>query len=191
MFDKKIKFDWNEIYNYFKPYFQNNLDPISQVMLADFNGKLIFDFIPTGKAISDYYKIKGIPIFLDKSVINFSRNLPLHQKYNQKNNKGKLVLRKISKRLGIDHIEEKKGFSPSLLFDWQKTGKEICHSFLLNKNSQIYEKRFINYDWILKAFVKVEFDGDIRYLNRLISILALEIWIKIFINHDLNPKTKL
>ena len=160
-------------------------------MLADFNGKLIFDFIPTGKAISDYYKIKGIPIFLDKSVINFSRNLPLHQKYNQKNNKGKLVLRKISKRLGIDHIEEKKGFSPSLLFDWQKTGKEICQSFLLNKNSQIYEKRFINYDWILKAFDKVEFDGDIRYLNRLISILALEIWIKIFINHDLNPKTKL
>ena len=191
MFDKKIKFDWNEIYNYFKPYFQNNLDPISQVMLADFNGKLIFDFIPTGKAISDYYKIKGIPIFLDKSVINFSRNLPLHQKYNQKNNKGKLVLRKISKRLGINHIEEKKGFSPSLLFDWQKTGKEICQSFLLNKNSQIYEKRFINYDWILKAFDKVEFDGDIRYLNRLISILALEIWIKIFINHDLNPKTKL
>ena len=117
--------------------------------------------------------------------------MPLHQKYNQKNNKGKLVLRKISKRLGINHIEEKKGFSPSLLFDWQKTGKEICQSFLLNKNSQIYEKRFINYDWILKAFDKVEFDGDIRYLNRLISILALEIWIKIFINHDLNPKTKL
>ena len=27
----------------------------------------------------------------------------------------------------------------------------------------------------------IEFDGDIRYLNRLISILALEIWIKIFI----------
>jgi len=191
MFDKNIKFNWDEIYNYFKPYFTNNLDPISQVMLADFNGKLLYDFIPTGKAISNYYKIKAIPIFLDDSVITFARNLSLHQKYNEKNNKGKLVLRKISKRLGINHIDDKKGFSPSLLFDWQKNGKEICQSFLLNKNSQIYKKRLVNYDWILKAFDKVEFDGDIRYLNRLISILALEIWIKIFVTNELKSTKKL
>ena len=191
LFGKRINFNWNDIYNYFKPYFQNHLDPISQVMLSDFNGKLLFDFIPTGKSISDYYKIKNIPIFLDKSLITFARKLPLHQKYNSKNNKGKLVLRVISKRLGINHIEEKKGFSPSLLFDWQKNGKEICQSFLLNKNSQIYKKNLINYDWVVKAFDKVEFDGDIRYLNRLISILALEIWVKIFVTNELKSTKKL
>ena len=191
IFGKKIKFNWDEIYNYFKPYFQNNLDPISQVMLADFNGKLLFDFIPTGKAISNYYNIKNIPIFLDKSIIPFAQHLPLNQKYNKNNNKGKLVLRKISKKLGINHIEEKKGFSPSLLFDWQKNGKEICESFLLNKNSNIYKKKLINYDWVLKTFDKVEFDGDIRYLNRLISILSLEIWIKIFVTNELKSTKKL
>ena len=191
IFGKKIKFNWDEIYNYFKPYFQNNLDPISQVMLADFNGKLLFDFIPTGKAISNYYNIKNIPIFLDKSIIPFAQHLPLNQKYNKNNNKGKLVLRKISKKLGINHIEEKKGFSPSLLFDWQKNGKEICESFLLNKNSNIYKKKLINYDWVLKTFDKVEFDGDIRYLNRLISILSLEIWIKIFVTNELKSNKKL
>ena len=191
IFGKKIKFNWDEIYNYFKPYFQNNLDPISQVMLADFNGKLLFDFIPTGKAISNYYNIKNIPIFLDKSIIPFAQHLPLNQKYNKNNNKGKLVLRKISKKLGINHIEEKKGFSPSLLFDWQKNGKEICESFLLNKNSNIYKKKLINYDWVLKTFDKVEFDGDIRYLNRLISILSLEIWIKIFVTNEFKSNKKL
>lgn len=191
LFSKYIKFNWNKIYNYFKPYFQNRLDPISQVMLADFNGKLLFDFIPTGKAISNYYKIKSIPIFLDKPLITFAQKLPLYQKYDDKNNKGKLVLRAISKRLGINHIEEKKGFSPSLLFDWQKNGKEICQSFLLNKNSQIYKKNLINYDWTVKAFDKIEFDGDIRYLNRLISILALEIWIKIFVTNELKSTKKL
>ena len=191
LFSKKIKFNWNKIYNYYKPSFQNNLHPISQVMLADFNGKLMFDFIPTGKAISDYYKIKSTPIFLHKSLITFAQKLPLHQKYDDKNNKGKLVLRAISKRLGIDHIEEKKGFSPSLLFDWQKNGKNICQSFLLNKKSQIYQKNLINYDWIVKAFDKVELDGDIRYLNRLISILALEIWIKIFVTNELQSIRKL
>ena len=190
LFGKGVKFNWNKIYNYFKPYFQNNLDPISQVMLADFNGKLLFDFIPTGQAISNYYKIKSIPLFLDKSLITFAQNLPLHQKYDDKNNTGKLVLRAISKRLGINHIEEKKGFSPSLLFDWQKNGKEICQSFLLNKNSQIYKKHLINYDWVVKAFDKVEFDGDIRYLSRLISIFALEIWYITFISKEMKIGAK-
>jgi len=69
LFGKAIKFNWKEIYNYFKPYFQNKLDPISQVMLADFNGKLLFDFIPTGKSIFNYYKIKklkGFQYFLNQ-----------------------------------------------------------------------------------------------------------------------------
>lgn len=54
MFGKEMKFEWQGIYNYFKPYFRNPLEPISQVMLADFNGKLMFDFIPSGRAIGDH-----------------------------------------------------------------------------------------------------------------------------------------
>ncbi|KFM18798.1 putative asparagine synthetase glutamine-hydrolyzing protein [Marine Group I thaumarchaeote SCGC AAA799-P11] len=191
MFDKSIRFNWNKIYNIFKTYFQNKLDPITQVMLADFNGKLLFDFMPTGKSISNHYKIKNIPIFLDDSVMSFAQKLPLSQKFDEKNTKGKLVLRMISKRLGIKHIDEKKGFSPSLLFDWKKNGKSICQSFLLDKNSNIYAKNLINFDWVLMAFDKVEYDGDIRYLNRLISILALEIWIRLFITHEIKNSKKL
>ena len=37
----------------------------------------------------------------------------------------------------------------------------------------------------------IENDGDIRYLNRITSILALEIWYRIFIKKDLNPKKNL
>ena len=119
IFHKNTKFSWSEIYNYFKPYFQNSLDPLSQVMLADFNGKLLFDFIPTGKSISNYYNIKSIPIFLGSDLINFALKLPLNQKYNKKTVTGKLILRKIAKRLDVKHIEEKKGFSPSLFLPIQ------------------------------------------------------------------------
>ena len=38
IFGKKIKFSWGEIYKKFFPYFKNNLSPIDQVFLADFNG---------------------------------------------------------------------------------------------------------------------------------------------------------
>lgn len=191
LFGSTIKFDWNTIYNYFKPYFSNPLNPLQQVMLADYNGKLLFDFIPTGKAIFKYYGLHGLQIFLDPSLIRFALHLPIEQKYNPKNQKGKLVLRKIAKRWGIEHIDEKRGFSPELLFDWKKRGKKICQSYLLEKDSHIFKKKLINHNWVMRSFERVENDGDIRYLNRLISIFALEIWYRIFITREMSPLERL
>ena len=190
LFGASISFNWPSIYNYFKPYFLNKLDSLNQVMLADHNGKLSLDFIPTGKAIFQHYGIHGVPIFLNSDLISFAQKLPLIQKYDEHNFKGKLILRKIALRLGINHIEEKKGFSPSLLIDWENHGKEICQSILLNRKSHIYQKKLINFIWVLDAFEKVESDGDIRYLNRLISIFALEIWIKLFVTNELKSTKK-
>lgn len=191
LFGSAIKFDWNIIYNYFRPFFSNPLKPLEQVMLADFNGKLIHDFIPTGRSIFEHYKLTGAQIFLDSNVISYAMNLPISQKYDLTNQKGKLILRNMTDRLGVKHIDEKRGFSPSLLFDWKKHGKEICRSYLLEKKSNIFKKNLINYNWIIRAFERVENDGDVRYLNRLISILALEIWYRIFITKDMKPSTKL
>lgn len=191
MFGKAIKFSWDDIYQYFKSSFSNKLPPLEQLMLADFNGKLLYDFIPTGRSICQFYSIKGAPIFLDTSVINFGLKLHMKQKYNDKNQRGKIILRKISKRLGIEHIDEKKGFSPDIIIDWETHGKQISEYYLLNKSSHIYENKLINYDWVLKAFENVEDNGDIRYLNRLISILALEIWYRIFISKEMRATQKL
>ncbi len=191
MFDKKMKFDWNKIYTYFKKYFSNKLLPIEQVFLADFNGKLLYDFIPSGGKIYSHYGINGIGIFLDPKIIDVGLRLKLENKYNIKNNNGKIILRKISKRLKINHINEKKGFSPGLLLDWKENGNDICQQILLEKNSNIYEQKLINYSWVERAFNKVNNDGDIRYLNRLISILAVEIWYRIFVTKEMSKKEKL
>lgn len=191
MFGTNIKFEWKTIHNYFKPYFSNTLDPLEQLMLADFNGKLLFDFIPTGMAICKYYGLRGLPMFLDENVINFGTRLPIEQKYDHVNQRGKIVLRKIAKRMGVDHIDEKKGFSPDLIIDWNIYGKQICEKYLLDRNSHVFERGLINYDWMLEAYEKVNDDGDIRYLNRIISILALEIWYRIFISKEINPMQKL
>ena len=191
MFGKKIKFDWNEIYEYFRPYFQNKLDPLKQVMLADYNGKLLRDFIPLGKSICSYYKIKGFPIFLESDMISFAQKISLEEKFDKNSHRGKLLLRIICKRLGIKHIDEKKGFSPALLLDWESNGKEIFKKFLSDKNAYVYKKDFINYNWIKKTLQIVNDDGDIRYLNRLISILALEIWYRVEITKEIKSSEKL
>tara|TARA_B100001540_G_scaffold117228_2_gene105129 strand:- start:5285 stop:6487 length:1203 start_codon:yes stop_codon:yes gene_type:complete len=191
IFGKKIKFDWNEIYEYFRPYFQNNLQPLKQVMLADFNGKLLFDFIPLAKSVCSYHNIRGYSIFLDPNVISFGESISVTQKFNRKTLKGKLILRDISKRFEIPHIDTKKGFSPSLLIDWKNNGKDISEIFLKEKNSNIYKLGLINYDWVQKALRIVNNDGDIRYLNRLISIFSLEIWLKVIILKEMKSSTKL
>jgi len=191
MFGNKIHFDWEEIYEYFRSSFQNKLCPLQQVMLADYNGKLLYDFIPLGKTISSFYKITNFPIFLDPEIVYFASKISLDQKYNHSKDKGKLLLREISKRLGIKHFEQKKGFSPGLLIDWKSHGKDISKQFLQEKYSHIYKHGLINFDWVQKAFQIVDNDGDIRYLNRLISILALEIWYRLEITHEMKPSTKL
>ena len=191
LFDKSLKFNWKTIYSYFRPYFQNKMHPLNQVLLADYNGKLTYDFIPTSNHILKYYRISGGPIFLDKKIISFAMGLPLDQKYNMLQNQGKLLLRKISKRYNVKHIDEKKGFSPDLFSDWKKAGKSICESYIMKSDSRIYEKKIINPNWVLMAFKKIETDNDIRYLTKLVSVLALEIWLRVFITKELNANKKL
>jgi asparagine synthase (glutamine-hydrolysing) len=188
LFGKNIKFNWDQIYNYFKPYFKNRLEPLKQVMLADFNGKLLHDFIPTGDAIASYYNIDRFSPFLDNNVQSFGLGLSIKSKYNHTTNQGKIVLRQINKRLKVKFMRAKRGFSPSLIFDWQKFGKEIFMEYAFEKKSNIYTKKIINRDWVIHALELIENDGDIRYLNRITSILALEIWYRIFIKKDLSPR---
>ena len=188
MFGSAIKFEWGKIYKYFQPYFMNKLQPIDQIMFADFNGKLLYDFVPTGRDISKYHKVDITPIFLDNTIIKLGLALPQKQKYDLSKNNGKLILRKIAKRLCIPHIDAKKGFSPDLLVDWDKKGRKICESFLLEQKSLIFKNKLINFDWVLRSFEKVDQDGDIRYLNRLVSLLALEIWYRIFVEKNMTDK---
>ena len=191
MFGKSIKFNWNQIYDYFKSYFNNNLSPINQVMLADYNGKLVNDFIPLGNTIAKHYGLNTFSPFQNRDIISLGLKLPLSQKYDVQSKKGKLVLRKISKRLGINHIDDKRGFSPSLFFDWKKNGRKICNYYIMQKDSNVFREKLINFNWVLEAIEKIEDDGDIRYLNRIISILALEIWFRIFILKEMEPTKKL
>ena len=129
--------------------------------------------------------------FLDKDVRSFALGLPISSKYNLKTDQGKLILRQINNRLKIKPMKEKHGFSPSLIFDWQKFGKDIFMLYAFEKKSNIYSKNIINRDWMIHALERIENDGDIRYLNRITSILALEIWYRIFIKKDLKPKRSL
>ena len=51
------------------------------------------------------------------------------------------------------------------------------------------EDNILNSNWVQKYSSRS--DLDVRYINKLLGILALEIWYRLFITKDLDPNEKL
>ena len=95
LFGKRANFSWKEIHNQLLPYFDNQLHPLSQVFLADFNGKLLYNWFPLNSAFHRHFRVKPITPILSRNMISFATHVPIHLKYDQKRNTGKLILRQI------------------------------------------------------------------------------------------------
>ena len=95
LFGKKTAFSWKKIYDNLIPYFDNSLSLLDQVLLADYNGKLLYNFSLVNKRINENFGLIGITPFLSKELIKYTMGLSGKYKYDKQNNLGKLLLRKI------------------------------------------------------------------------------------------------
>jgi len=86
-------------------------------------------------------------------------------------------------------FEGKRGFSPNLFEYWKNFGNELIQHYLLD--ARVIDEGLINRDWILKAINKVKEQNDIRYINKLLSVLSLEIWYRLFFSKEIKPHDKL
>ena len=189
MFGKKMEFSWQNIYQLFRPYFDNNLDSLDQVLLADYNGKLMFDWMPAYTKIYDYFSLTGFSPMLSESIIRLAFQIPISEKYDKQNNVGKLILRKILENNNIKLHAKKTGFSPNLVLFWNNFGKEISRNFL--SDSRIVKDGWINPNWIQNAFQKIEASADIRYIAKVLHVTSFEVWYRLFITHEMSDSEKL
>ncbi len=189
LFGKKLPLSWQKINEKLSSYFDNSLEPIDQVFLADYNGKLLYNFSLVSRNINNEFNLKPITPLLSKNIIQIASHMPNRDKYNVASNLGKLPLRKILNRFKISHLisDQKLGFSVNTLNLWNDYGKKICKSFLLD--SHIVKEDWINDEWI-KTHIDKE-NLDIKYVNKFLGLLALEIWYRIFISKDMDPNEKL
>ncbi|PBO85645.1 MAG: asparagine synthase [Thaumarchaeota archaeon] len=189
LFGKKIPFSWNKIYDKLSCYFDNSLELIDQVFLADYNGKLLYNFSIVNGSINKEFGLKPITPLLSNEIIQIAPHIPNSIKYNTKTNLGKLPLRKILNQLNISHLvsDQKLGFSVNTINLWKNYGHKICKSFL--SDSQIVKEGWINNNWITTHIDKENL--DVRYVNKFLGLLALEIWYRIFISKDMNSNEKL
>lgn len=191
IFGKKCTFSWEQIYQILQPYFDNKLSPLDQVFLADFNGKLLYNWIPNYYKYHKHFGVNSITPLLSQDIIEFGRHLPMNQKYNSRDNLGKLILRHILKKKNISYLESpnKQGFSVNTNSLWKLYGKEICEQYL--SDSRIAKNGWVNQNWIDKNFVKANNENNIRYINKYLSLLGFEIWYRLFITKEMKSNEKL
>jgi asparagine synthase (glutamine-hydrolysing) len=189
LFGAKAEFTWDAIYKTLLPYFDNSLPSLDQVFLADYNGKLLYNFSPVNTRILNHFLVEGISPLLSDLIIGTATRIPNVKKYDQNKNLGKLPLRELLKRYNaISFVTDQKlGFNVDTKNLWELYGKSICTEYLLD--SSIVSDGWINKKWITSHINRS--DLDVRYINKFLGLLAFEIWYRLFVTRDMNANTRL
>ena len=189
IFSKKSNFSWNLIYEKLIPFFDNNLSNLEQVFLADYNGKLLYNFNLVNSRIIDSLNMTLLTPILNDELISSAPHMSLEHKYNSETNLGKLPLRSILKQNGHDTLvsSEKLGFNVNTINLWKSHGHSICKDFLTD--SRVVKDGWINNTWIQKHIDSSEL--DVKYVNKFLGILAFEIWYRLFITKEMNSNSTL
>ena len=189
IFSKKCNFSWNKIYEKFLSYFDNNLSRINQVYLADYNGKLLYNFNPINTRIIQHFDMDLLTPILNDELLSSAPHIPTEKKYDEKNNIGKLPLRKLLEQNNVSSLvsTEKLGFNVNTQNLWKEYGHDLCKEYF--DKSRLVEDGLINNNWILKHIDNPEI--NIKYVNKFLGLLSCEIWYRLFITKEMNSNTTL
>ena len=189
IFNQKSNFSWDLIHQNLLPYFDNKLSRLEQVYLADYNGKLLYNFNPVNSRIVNNFDMEMLAPILNDKLLSTAPHMPTKYKYDKSANIGKLPLRTILKQNGHDSLvtKQKLGFNVNTINLWKSHGHNLCKEFLLD--SRMVRDGWINEDWIQKHIDNTEL--DVRYVNKFLGILAFEIWYRLFITKDMSANTTL
>ena len=151
---------------------------LGKVFLADYNGKLLYDFARTNAAFSKHFGLKVAAPMLEPEVLHVATHIPYNLKYDEKNNLGKVLLRQILlENSGYKPATKVKiGWGMNITEMWDKHFKDVCLS--LFDSPRFVEQGIINKEWIPKGFKKAD-EHDPRYISKMLGLLALELWLKV------------
>jgi asparagine synthase (glutamine-hydrolysing) len=189
LFDHKSNFSWDSIYKILLPYFDNPLSRLEQVFVADYNGKLLYNFNPINSRITKNFGVHVIAPLLNEKLINYGLKIPIKFKYDETKNIGKLPLRELLVKHQADSLisKEKLGFNVNTISLWKTNAHATCKEFL--DDAQIVKDGWISDHWIKKYIDKS--DLDVKYVNKFLGLLAFEIWYRLFVTKDMNKNRKL
>ena len=189
IFNHESNFSWKSIYKLLLPHFDNKLSRLDQVFLADYNGKLLYNFNPINSGIIKNFDMELLTPILNDELLSLAPHIKKSYMYDQNNDLGKLPLRSILKQNGHDLLvgKQKLGFNVNTINLWKKHGHNLCKQFL--NDSKVVRDGWINGDWIQMHIDSS--DLDVKYVNKFFGILAFEIWYRLFITKEMDSNTTL
>jgi asparagine synthase (glutamine-hydrolysing) len=187
LFTERMGFSWERIRHrlgaFISPKFQGDL---SQVFLADYHGKLMWDFAPTNTEIARQFGVKYYAPMLSNEVIFTASHLPYHLKYDLKNEVGKIVLRQILlENFGFKPASRGKiGWGMDTAYIWKTYVRDYFYSHYTRP--LFIEEDIINPETYKTIWVKAN-DGEPRYVNKMLGLFALETWLRLKEKDKSNP----
>jgi asparagine synthetase B (glutamine-hydrolysing) len=181
LFHPKVRFSWRSIQDLLIEYFQNPLPALRQVLLADYHGKLRWDWIPMYKKWARHFNLTLISPFLELDVMQLGQSLPTDLLY--QNGVGKILLREALKRCGVPQgivNQQKAGFSVGNLDKlWKNEGKRVFSSLFSGKRASVVENRIVQQSWITRfREQQAVLQKDPRYLSKAFQLIATELWYR-------------
>ena len=167
--------NWAKIHEYLNSSLATPLRRLGQVFLADFNGKLLHDFLPTAAAFSRYYKVPIESPFLQPEIIYTASHLLDRLKYDPVNKIGKLFLRSILlQHSGLQVATRAKvGWGMNLAWQWDNHVRQMCEA---NLGKLPFKRLGLNPDWLATGYEKSD-AHDLRYISKMLGLLAIKLWL--------------
>jgi len=189
LFEHKSNFSWDSIYKLLLPYFDNPLSRLEQVFVADYNGKLLYNFNPINSRIVKNFDVHVIAPLLNENLISYGLKIPSKFKYDETKNIGKLPLRDLLVKNQANSLipKEKLGFNVNTINLWESNAHATCKEFL--DNARIVKDGWISNEWIKKYIDNPNL--DVKYINKFLGLLAFEIWYRLFITKEMNENERL
>ena len=94
-------------------FFDNNLPRLEQVYLADYNGKLLYNFNPINSRITDYFKINQLAPLLNNELLTTATHIPTKYKYDIDNEITRMQMKNLFSSIDLN-IKAR----PNLMLIW-------------------------------------------------------------------------
>ncbi|MFX0141539.1 MAG: asparagine synthase (glutamine-hydrolyzing) [Candidatus Hodarchaeota archaeon] len=176
-------FDEESIRNVYTRFFDNQLAPTDQCLLADFSIKAVDDFLFVEDAMSMANSLECRVPYLDNELVEFAFKLQNSLKF--QNGEGKYILRKAMRPLLPKAVFKKKkqGFGPlSAEAFFNKEVRGLAEQLL--PNGSLVRNNFLKSNYINRVLSCSSSPDLAEHYNFLQNCVTAEIWYRMYIEPE-------
>ncbi|MCK5292013.1 MAG: asparagine synthase (glutamine-hydrolyzing) [Thermoplasmata archaeon] len=186
---KMLKAKVREIRDPFKPYFKGKNQLMKQFMEADFQVKMVDDFLFVEDAMSMAHSLESRVPFLENKLVDFAFTIPPSLKW--KDGAGKYIFRKAIRPYLPKEVfhKRKQGFGSNVFRTYVNEVHEVAKQRLPEGN--IVREKLMSKDYINRVVNHEPSPALTKHYCLALSLFTFEIWYDIYMKNENLRKPRL